>query len=313
MRYWNFFPAESGWGRVPVWGFADVARSTVPDAAPRASASTATSRCRRTSWCGPSRSARRGFVDGSAHRAGLPPVYNQYRRVAADPGYVAALEDRQAVLQPLFMTGWLLADLVADEAAGARSVVIASASSKTAIALAASLARAGRAARSSVSRRRATRPSSRSSAATTGSSPTTRSPSWPPPRPPSSSTWPAMPRFGRPCTSASAITCAQHRRRRHSLGERRARRAPALPGPKPEFFFAPTRIQKRSQDWGARSLQRAHGRGLARVRARLAALARDRASPRAAPPSSARTARRSRGNASPRSGADPPALLSAVG
>ena len=25
MSYWNFFPAEAGWGRVPVWGFADVA------------------------------------------------------------------------------------------------------------------------------------------------------------------------------------------------------------------------------------------------------------------------------------------------
>ena len=23
--YWNFFPAPDGWGRVPVWGFADVA------------------------------------------------------------------------------------------------------------------------------------------------------------------------------------------------------------------------------------------------------------------------------------------------
>ena len=28
MQYWNFFPAaEPGWGRVPVWGFADVAES----------------------------------------------------------------------------------------------------------------------------------------------------------------------------------------------------------------------------------------------------------------------------------------------
>ena len=48
------------------------------------------------------------------------------------------------MLQPLFMTGWLLADLLADEQfSGARRVVIASASSKTAIGLAAVLARAG--------------------------------------------------------------------------------------------------------------------------------------------------------------------------
>jgi Protein of unknown function (DUF2855) len=27
MSYWSFFPAEDGWGRVPVWGFAEVSAS----------------------------------------------------------------------------------------------------------------------------------------------------------------------------------------------------------------------------------------------------------------------------------------------
>ena len=27
MSYWDFFPAEDGWGRVPVWGFAEVVES----------------------------------------------------------------------------------------------------------------------------------------------------------------------------------------------------------------------------------------------------------------------------------------------
>ena len=27
MSYWDFFPAEDGWGRVPMWGFAGVERS----------------------------------------------------------------------------------------------------------------------------------------------------------------------------------------------------------------------------------------------------------------------------------------------
>ena len=27
MSYWDFFPAEQGWGRVPMWGFAEVERS----------------------------------------------------------------------------------------------------------------------------------------------------------------------------------------------------------------------------------------------------------------------------------------------
>jgi hypothetical protein len=29
MSYWSFFPAESGWGRIPVWGFAAVDASNV--------------------------------------------------------------------------------------------------------------------------------------------------------------------------------------------------------------------------------------------------------------------------------------------
>ena len=35
-----------------------------------------------------------------------------------------------------------------------------------------------------------------------------------------------------------------------------------LPGPKPEFFFAPAQIQKRAADWGPAELQRRLGRGL---------------------------------------------------
>ncbi|MCU1586837.1 MAG: hypothetical protein JWN31_330, partial [Frankiales bacterium] len=29
MHYWDFFPAAAGWGRVPLWGFAEVVQSTV--------------------------------------------------------------------------------------------------------------------------------------------------------------------------------------------------------------------------------------------------------------------------------------------
>src|SRR5690242_13818907 len=31
MRYWQFFPAHDEWGRIPVWGFADVVRSAHDD------------------------------------------------------------------------------------------------------------------------------------------------------------------------------------------------------------------------------------------------------------------------------------------
>ena len=34
MSYWDFFPAEDGWGRVPMWGFAEVERSEVDGVEP---------------------------------------------------------------------------------------------------------------------------------------------------------------------------------------------------------------------------------------------------------------------------------------
>ena len=46
-QYWKFFPAPEGFGRVPVWGYADVVASSVPEL-PEGSACTATCRSRRT-------------------------------------------------------------------------------------------------------------------------------------------------------------------------------------------------------------------------------------------------------------------------
>src|SRR6266540_7027110 len=34
MSYWGFFPAPDGWGRVPMWGFAEVERSEAPGVEP---------------------------------------------------------------------------------------------------------------------------------------------------------------------------------------------------------------------------------------------------------------------------------------
>jgi hypothetical protein len=30
LRFWDFFPAEAGWGHIPVWGFAEVGQSRAP-------------------------------------------------------------------------------------------------------------------------------------------------------------------------------------------------------------------------------------------------------------------------------------------
>jgi hypothetical protein len=136
MSYWAFFPAEEGWGRMPVWGFAEVAASEHPDVETGRRiygyfpASTHL-------VVRPERVREEGFVDATPHRAELPPLYNQYLFTDADPGYDPAREAEQMLLRPLFATAFLLDDDIAEnEFGGAETVVLSSASSKTALATA---------------------------------------------------------------------------------------------------------------------------------------------------------------------------------
>ena len=136
MHYWRFFPAGDGWGCIPVWGFGSVEASAAEGVAagerlygywPMASHAV----------LHPAAVGRSGFSDGSAHRADLPAVYNRYQRVAAVAGHDPAHEGEYALLQPLFATAWLIDDLFAEARDfGARSVLLSSASSKTAYATA---------------------------------------------------------------------------------------------------------------------------------------------------------------------------------
>jgi hypothetical protein len=144
MRYWDFFPAREGWGTVPVWGFATVARSEHPGVAVG----------ERVYGYLPmwthfvvqaDRATPRSFDDASAHRADLPIFYNTYLRNSGDAGYDPTHEAEEMLLKPLFLTGFLIDDFLADhDFFGARSVVVSSASSKTSIGLAFNLARHGR-------------------------------------------------------------------------------------------------------------------------------------------------------------------------
>ena len=142
MGYWRFFPGEDGHGRLPVWGFAQVAHSRAEGLSvgervygylPAASELIVT----------PGKVRPESFVDAAPHRAGLPAVYNRYVRCAADPAYDPGLEPAQMVLQPLFLTSFLIDAYLRDsEFSGARSIILTSASSKTALALAFLLKRA---------------------------------------------------------------------------------------------------------------------------------------------------------------------------
>lgn len=133
MHYWQFFPSsDAAWGVIPVWGFATVLSSEANGIAvgerfygylPTAMHVVVK----------PDRVSPGGFVDGVAHRVGLPAVYNQYVRCSADTGYRESLEAQQALLRPLFFTSFLIDDFLYDNAwFGAERIVLSSASSKTA-------------------------------------------------------------------------------------------------------------------------------------------------------------------------------------
>jgi Protein of unknown function (DUF2855) len=143
MNYWRFFPAEDGWGRIPVWGFARVAETT-NDELPQGTRVYGYLPPSSQLLIEPARLNQRGFIDASPHRADLPSAYQGYRAVDADPVYDSEREDEQIIFWPLFFTSWLLDDFLADQDFfGAETIVIGSASSKTALAAAYLLAQRG--------------------------------------------------------------------------------------------------------------------------------------------------------------------------
>jgi hypothetical protein len=141
IGHWNFFPAGEGWGRIPAWGFAEVVaggRDELPNGTRVFGFLPMSSHL----LVEPMRVTPSAFTDGAAHRAALPPLYNQYRRVAADPTYDAATEDLQAIFYPLLVTSFVIDDYLADhDDFGAERVVLSSASSKTALGTAVQLSR----------------------------------------------------------------------------------------------------------------------------------------------------------------------------
>jgi hypothetical protein len=140
LSYWDFFPAPEGWGRIPVWGFAEVVASNT--ALPEGT--------RVYGYLPPSSHLivrpepvdERGFVDASPHRSDLPAVYNRYTRTETDALYDAAFEDEMILFRPLFLTSFLIDDFLArHEFFGADAVILSSASSKTALGVAFLLSR----------------------------------------------------------------------------------------------------------------------------------------------------------------------------
>jgi hypothetical protein len=134
--YWSFFPAHGGMGIVPVWGHAIVEASNHDDIAVGErvygylSMSTHLDVLPGTIKAG-------GFTDLSAHRQATSPIYNQYSRLASDPEHDPAREAQRMIFGPLFKTGFLIEAMFRREHwFGAQTLVMTSASSKTAMGLA---------------------------------------------------------------------------------------------------------------------------------------------------------------------------------
>jgi hypothetical protein len=252
LGYWRFFPCEPGWGRIPAMGFADVLRSTHPGVAEG-------TRCfgfypmSRYLVIQPGAVSATQIVDAAPHRAGLAPAYAQYLPTAGDALYAEKREDQILLMRGLFTTSFLADDLLAEQGyRGARSVLISSASSKTSIALAFQLSRTGRARAIGL-----TSPRNLEFVRSLGFydrvllyDEVTSLPA-------------DEPAVFVDMAGDGAVTAAVHRHLRDRLAYHctigathwSAERGDAdLPGPKPEFFFAPARIAQRAKDWGPRGL-----------------------------------------------------------
>ena len=123
MSYWRFFPAEEGWGRVPMWGFAEVEHREAADLEagarvygylPPSSHLVVT----------PAGADAHGFDDGRPIAPALPSVYQRYVATDSDPFYRADTEAVQMLLRPLFFTSFLIDDPLADEGLTERGPVL---------------------------------------------------------------------------------------------------------------------------------------------------------------------------------------------
>jgi hypothetical protein len=254
MSYWDFFPAEDGWGRVPMWGFAEVERSE---------AAGVEAGTRLYGYLPPSSHLLvtpasvdgQGFVDGSPHRAALPSAYHRYLATGTDPFYRADTEEMQMLLRPLFFTSFLIDDQLDDEGLTGRGpIVISSASSKTAIGTAFLLAQ-----REEVELIGLTSPESAEFVESLGVYGRTVA-------------YDAIDSLDRgPATYVDVAGDGAVRHAVHShFGDELIHSMAVgvthwedfgtgqgeLPGPPPTLFFAPDRVVKRSEDWGFEDLGR---------------------------------------------------------
>ena len=257
MNYWQFFPAEAGWGRIPVWGHAEVIESK-HDAITRGERLYGYWPMATHVVLQPDRVTDAQFMDGVEYRRKLPTPYQVYMRLAKDPLHDPKHEDHRALLHPLFFTSWLAEDFLADnDMFGGEQVVLASASSKTALGVA------------FLAKQRGTRtvaltsPGNKAFCEQVGYYDQVVTYDAVASLPANVSTvYVDMAGDGKLLHAVhhhfgdnlkfSCIIGATHWENRETQHQ--------LPGAKPQFFFAPTQVQKRTKDWGYDGLVQRLGR-----------------------------------------------------
>jgi hypothetical protein len=264
LRYWDFFPAEEGWGRIPAMGFADVVRSNHPDV-PEGLRAFGFYPMSRYLVIEPSVASPATIVDGASHREGISPAYNTYSPTQTDNLYTQEHESQLMLLRGLFLTSFLIDDFLGEgDLFGARSVVIGSASSKTAIALAFLLSESAKARVIGL-----TSPRNADFVKNLGCYDQVLLYD-------DVESLPAEPTVFVDMAGDGDVVNRLHRR----LGEnvkyscivgathwKAGQRDEDLPGAKPEFFFAPSQIQKRAAEWGPDAFRQRVGDSWSRFRA----------------------------------------------
>lgn len=136
IGYWQFYPAEGDWGKVPVWGCADVVESNCAEL-PAGERIYGFFPMSSHAVLRPGNITAEQFMDFAAHRKALPSLYNAYRRTRAEPKAVQDFENERCLLFPLFATSFLIYDYLQYNALfGASQILIGSVSSKTGFGLA---------------------------------------------------------------------------------------------------------------------------------------------------------------------------------
>jgi NADPH:quinone reductase-like Zn-dependent oxidoreductase len=246
LDYWGFFPTEEGWGRLPVMGFGTVVDSNNPDIAvggrywgfyPAGSHHVVDAQ-----------STRGGFIDVAPFRAKHANTYRQFDLVGPDANTNDEYESAVLLLRGLFVTSFLADDFFADnQMFGATQLIVTSASSKTSLALA-----------HEARRHQHARVIGMTSTANvdfveeTGLYDAVIEYS-------DIASIPTEPSIIADMAGNSQVLSAIH----HHLGDNvkhsarigathweETGNAGAMPGAKPEFFFAPSQLAKRGKEWG---------------------------------------------------------------